>query len=296
SIILLFIFHFLLFTSLYGGQKLKVIVSIYPLYDFVRQVGEERVDVKLLLPPGASPHTYEPTPKVMKELSEARVFVKIGAGLEFWAEKMIKASGSKRLIVVDSSFGIQLIRDVHSHHSTLITQHSSLDSYADPHIWLDPLIARDIVTKIEKTLIEADPSNAGVYKKNASIYREKLLHLDKEISEKVKTFTIKEYVTFHSAWNYFSKRYGLKVAGVIEEAPGKEPSPKHIARIIQEVNRIGNRVIFAEPQFNPKIAEAVARESSAKVLYLDPIGGQKGRETYIEMMRYNISVMENVMK
>ncbi|MFZ6017282.1 MAG: metal ABC transporter substrate-binding protein [Nitrospirota bacterium] len=267
----------LLLTSLYGGQKLKVIVSIYPLYDFVRQVGGESVDVKLLLPPGASSHTYEPTPKVMKELSDASVFVKIGAGLEFWAEKMVKASGSKRLIIVDSSSGIPLLS-------------------ADPHIWLDPLIARDIVTKIEKALIEADPYNAKVYKKNASIYRERLLHLDKEISEKVKTFTIKEYVTFHSAWNYFSKRYGLKVAGVIEEAPGKEPSPKHIARIIQEVNRIRNRVIFAEPQFNPKIAEAIARESSAKVLYLDPLGGQKGRETYIDLMRYNIRVMEGAMR
>lgn len=271
------------------AEKIKVIASIVPLADFAKQVGGERIDVQLLLPPGASPHTYEPTPKALREVNDAKVFIKIGAGLENWAEKIITASGNKGLIIVDSSKGIQLIRDVHSHHS-------SHDSYADPHIWLNPVIANDIVTKIEKALIEADPENAKIYEKNALLYREKLSQLDKEISDKIKTFSIKEYVTFHPAWNYFSKRYGLRVAGVIEELPGKEPSPKHVARIVREVKRIGSKVIFAEPQFNPKIAEAIARESGARVLFLDPIGGQEGRETYIKMMRYNISVMESVMK
>jgi zinc transport system substrate-binding protein len=286
--ILLFTFYFLLLTSYAYAERIKVIASIVPLADFARQVGGERVDVKLLLPPGASPHTYEPTPKAIKDVADARIFIKIGAGLEFWAEKIIKASGNKRLIVIDSSQGVSLIKETHSHsHST---------SVADPHIWLDPIIAMDIVTKIEKALIEADPHNSEFYKKNASLYRERLSQLDKEISKKVKEFKLKEYVTFHPAWNYFSRRYGLRVAGVIEESPGREPSPRHIVRIVKEVKRIGSGVVFAEPQFNPKIAEAVAKEAGARVLYLDPIGGQKGRETYIEMMRYNISVMESVMK
>jgi len=271
------------------AEKIKVIASIVPLADFAKQVGGERIDVQLLLPPGASPHTYEPTPKALREVNNAKVFIKLGAGLEFWGEKIIKASGNRGLIIVDSSKGIQLIRDVHSHHS-------SLNSGADPHIWLNPVIASDIVTKIERALIEADPENAKIYEKNALLYREKLSQLDKEISDKIKTFSIKEYVTFHPAWNYFSKRYGLRVAGVIEELPGKEPSPKHVARIVREVKRIGSKVIFAEPQFNPKIAEAIARESGARVLFLDPIGGQEGRETYMKMMRHNISVMESVMK
>jgi zinc transport system substrate-binding protein len=268
------------------SNRVKVIASIAPLADFARQVGGEKVDVRLLLPPGASPHIYEPTPRAIKDVSDAEVFIKTGAGLEFWAEKIINASGNKKLIIVDSSSGVSLIREIHSHSS----------SVADPHIWLDPVIASSIVTKIEKALIKADPQSSEFYKQNASVYKEKLLLLDKEISDKVKTFRIKEYVTFHPAWNYFSKRYGLKVTGVIEESPGKEPSPKHIAKIIKEINRIGSRVVFVEPQFNPKIAGAVAKESGAKVLYLDPIGGQKGRETYIDMMRYNISVMESVMK
>src|SRR4030043_51407 len=268
------------------SNRVKVIASIAPLADFAKQVGGERVDVRLLLPPGASPHIYEPTPKTIKEIHNAGGFIKIGRALGFWAEKIIEASGNKKLIVVDSTSGVPLIGEIHSHSS----------SGADPHIWLDPVIAGSIVTKMEKALIEADPQGVEFYKQNASLYKKKLLQLDKEISAKVKTFRIKEYVTFHPAWNYFSKRYGLKVAGVIEESPGKEPSVKHIANIIKEINRIGSRVVFVEPQFNPKIAEAIAKESGARVLFLDPIGGLKGRETYIDMMRYNITVMESGMK
>ena len=283
---------FFLFPLIVGpayAEKIKVIASITPLADFSRQVGGDTVEVKLLLPPGASPHTYEPTPKALKDISNARVFIKIGLGLEFWAEKLIRSTGHKNLIIVVSSSDLPLI-----------TYHEKGNSHgssgADPHIWLDPVIAKSIVTKIEKAFAEADPQNAGYYRQNASIYREKLSRLDKEITDIVKTLRVKEYVTFHPAWNYFSKRYGLTVAGVIEESPGKEPGPRHIEKIIREIKRIGSKVVFVEPQFNPKIAEVIAKECGAKVVYLDPIGGEKGRETYIDMMRYNIAVMESVMK
>jgi len=277
-------FLFLTIPNQSHAERIKVIASIAPLADFVKQVGGERIDVKLLLPPGASPHVYEPTPKAMKDISDARIFVKIGSGLEFWAEKLVNASRNRSLIIVDSSSGVPLIRDDRSHDSI------------DPHIWLDPVIAGSIVSKIENALIKADPQGAGLYRQNASLYKKKLLKLDKEISKTVGTFRIREYITFHTAWNYFSRRYNLKVAGVIEESPGREPSPKHIANIVKEVNRIGSKVVFVEPQFNPKIAEAVAKECGARILYLDPIGGQEGRETYIDMMKYNVSVMESVMK
>ena len=276
----------LLMVDYSHAEKIKVIASIAPLADFARQVGGEKVDVKLLLPPGASPHVFEPTPRAIKDVSDAKVFIKIGAGLEFWAEKIIKSSGNKDLIIVDSSSGIPLIKDSHAHGPL----------GADPHIWLDPVIAAGIVTKIERALIKADPNNGEYYKKNAALYREKLRLLDLEISGRVKALRTKEYVTFHSAWNYFSKRYGLRVAGVIEESPGKEPSPKHMARIIKEIRRIGSKAVFVEPQFNPKIAEVIAKESGAKVVYLDPFEGKEGRDTYIDMMRYNISAIESVMK
>lgn len=268
------------------AEKIKVIASIAPLADFARQVGGEKVDVRLLLPPGASPHTYEPTPRAIQDISDARAFIKIGAGLEFWSEKIIKAAANRTLIIVDSSEGVSLLRDPHSH------GHRS----ADPHIWLDPVIAGDIIIKIENAFIRADPRNAEHYRLNALQYREKLSELDADISRRVKKLKTKEYVTFHPAWNYFSKRYGLRVAAVIEESPGKEPSAKHMQKIINKINAIGKKVVFVEPQFNPKIAEVIAKESGAKVVYLDPIGGQKGRETYLDMMKYNIAAIAKAME
>ncbi|KAF0145824.1 MAG: zinc transport system substrate-binding protein [Nitrospirae bacterium] len=281
------------------AEKLKVVASIFPLGDIAKQVGGERVDVKIMLPPGVSPHTFEPTPPEMMQLQNAMVFIKAGAGLEFWAAKMLRAAGNEGLIVVDASSGLPLIRDIHSYKSEAgHYKPQGCSEIADPHVWLDPVFAKAITDKITSALSKADPSGSAYYMGRADKYKKDLDILHNEISDKVKTFKVKEYVTFHPAWEYFSKRYGLRVAGVIEESPGREPSPKHIARIIREVKRINSKVVFAEPQFNPAIAEVIAEEAGAKVLFLDPIGGSniKGRDTYLGLMRYNLSVMEGAMK
>lgn len=285
----------LLFLPLHTAHaveaKMKVVASISPLADFVRQVGGTKVEVVLLLPPGASPHTYEPTPKAIHEISQSRIFFKIGSGLEFWADRMIKAAAAK-IDVVDSSEGVDLITSEDHHHGL---GHTHLTN-TDPHIWLDPVICIGIIDKIEAALSKADPSNALYYRKNASVYRDRLRELDREIAQKTRTFRTREYVTFHSAWNYFSRRYGLKVAAAIEEVPGKEPSPKHVAKIIDTLRKLNTRVIFAEPQFSPKIAETIAKDAGAHVLFLDPEGGQKGREGYISLMKYNLAIMEKALK
>lgn len=268
-------------------SRIVVVASIAPLADFVRQVGGDRVEVVLLLPPGASPHTYEPTPRAVQEISRAALFVKIGAGLEFWADRVVGAV-AKGVRVVEASQGVDLIRSVHDGHDH--------GRGVDPHIWLDPVISAAIVGKIAEALASTDPANSAVYRKNSADYQERLYSLHKEIAGRVKTFRSREYVTFHPAWSYFSRRYGLRVAGVIEEAPGKEPSPRHLARILAELRRFETRVVFAEPQFNARVAEAIAKEAGGTVLFLDPVGGQKGRETYIDLMRHNLAVMEGALR
>ncbi len=280
------------------AEKIKVVASIFPLGDIARQVGGERVDVKVMLPPGASPHTFEPTPLEMIEIQKANVFVKVGAGLEFWAEKMLGAAGGKKLIIVEASEGIPLIKGLHFYGTETSEKSHDISESADPHVWLDPVYAKTIVDKIKDAFSKADPGGGAYYAENAMRYKAELERLHKEISEKVRGFRLKEYVSFHSAWNYFSARYGLKAAGVIEESPGREPSPKHMAKIIKEIRRTNSKAVFAEPQFNPKIAEVIAKEAGAKVLFLDPIGnpGIKGRDTYLGLMRYNLSVMEEALK
>ncbi|MBI4691713.1 MAG: zinc ABC transporter substrate-binding protein [Nitrospirae bacterium] len=278
------------------AEGLKVVASIYPLGDIVKQVGGERIDVKVMLPPAASAHTYEPTPKQILGLQDAKVFIKAGAGLEFWADRFVKTGSNKNMIVLDLSTDMPLIYGIERHDHDHRYKHEG--DAADPHFWLDPVLAKKIVDRIANVLTKIDAGNKIFYSVNAEAYKKELDKLHEDITLKVKLFRTKEYVTFHSAWNYFSKRYGLKVVGVIEESPGREPSPRHTARLIKELKRLNSRVVFAEPQLNPKIAEVIAREAGAKVAFLDPIGGPnfKGRDTYIGLMRYNLSVMEGVMK
>jgi zinc transport system substrate-binding protein len=266
------------------GEKLKVVASIPPLADFARQIGGDKVDVILLLPAGASPHTYEPPPKAVQEISKAKVFIEIGAGLEFWAEKVVSAAAGN-ILTVRCADGVDLIKG---------KDHAL--SNVDPHIWLDPVISMGIVRKIEAAFSRADPGDSSFFRKNATAYLSVLSGLDREIAERVKRFRTKEYITFHPAWSYFARRYGLRVAGVIEEAPGKEPTPKHIDRILGSIRAMKTKVVFAEPQFSPRLAEAIAGEAGGRVLFLDPLGGEKGRQTYRELMEYNLSVMEKAMK
>ena len=282
--------------SFAAGDRVKVAVSIFPIADIVKQVGKDNVTVAILLPPSASEHTFEPTPKQMMELRDARVFIKVGAGLEAWAEGVVRAVANKDLIQVDLSKGMPLIYGVHEHEGAAVRDSSGRS--ADPHFWLDPVLAKRIVDKVADALKQADPRNRDFYAANAVKYKADLDALNRGIALKISRFRVKEYVTFHAAWNYFSKRYGLKVIGVIEEAPGREPSPAHIAELVKGLKKLNTRVVFAEPQFNPRIAEAIAREAGAKVLFLDPLGAPNApdKDSYIRLMRYNVDQMRKAME
>ncbi|HXX53459.1 MAG TPA: metal ABC transporter substrate-binding protein [Thermodesulfovibrionales bacterium] len=278
---------FAMFASSAFAQSLKVVASISPVGDMVREVGGERVVVRVLLPPGASPHVFEPTPGTAKDISQATLFFGIGAGLDYWAEKLLKAS-KEHIRVILLSQGMRLLHEEeqggHGH------------ATANPHVWLDPLLAMEMVKKIEKTLAEADPQGAETYHTRGIRYLTKLQTLDTEIRDTVALFSIKSFVSFHPAWDYFALRYGLKNVGVIEESPGKEPSPQRLQAIVKAIRQYHIKAVFAEPQLNPKIAEVIAHEAGVKVILLDPEGGLPGRDTYLGLMRYNLSQLKEAMQ
>ena len=281
---------FLAFTLYASGafaQPLKVVASISPIGDIVREVGGERVVVRVLLPPGASPHVFEPTPGTAKDITQARLFFGVGAGLDFWAEKLVRASREHIRIILLSE-GMKLLHEEGDHghgHET-----------GNPHVWLDPLLAMEMVRKVEQTLVETDPQGARTYRVRSAQYIARLQALDAEIRNTVSTFSIKSFVSFHPAWDYFALRYGLKSVGVIEESPGKEPSPQRLQAIIRAIRHYHIRAVFAEPQLNPKIAEVIAHEAGVKVIMLDPEGGLPGRETYLGLMRYNLARLKEAMQ
>ena len=265
-----------------NGHSILVATSIAPLADFVRQVGGNRVEVITLVPPGASPHTYELKPSQVQKVARAGLLVLNGAGLEYWADKLVKAADNPALRVVDTSEGMVFL-DEGAHG-------------ANPHLWLDVRQAMAQVERIRDALVQAAPGHAAVYRANTSRYLAQMEKLDREITQEVRGWTQHQFIAFHPAWAYFARRYGLEQAGVLERAPGRIPSPAELARIVETAKRIGVRAIFAEPQFSSKAAEAVASESGARVLFLDPLGSSLKDPSYLSLMRYNLAQMAQAMK
>lgn len=286
-------------------DKIKVAASIFPLADIARNVGGDLVEVDVLIPAGASPHVFEPTPEAFRKFAQTRLFVMVGAGLEFWAQKLITATTGEDLVVVRAIDGVHLLR-VNEHHRAL-QEHQAEDHEipregdehqgGNPHVWLDPLVAKSLAQRIALALIELSPEHAEELRQRLGSYLEKLNGLDETIRETVRQFQSKEFVAFHPAWSYFARRYGLVEVAVIQESPGREPTPKDLQRIIQIIEDYGIKAVFAEPQLNPSAASAIASEAGVKVLLLDPLGGADlpGRDSYIGLMDYNLEMMREAM-
>lgn len=285
-----------------AGAKMPVTASILPLGDFCGKIGGPWVEVRVLIPPGASPHVFEPSPTAVARAAEAKVFVYVGAGLDPWAERLLRSRAARNLVSVAAVEGIPLIQEVAPHHpqpkaSSSSGRHAHHHEGGNPHVWLDPVLAQDICRRIARAFSQADPAHQAEYEARLAAYLEELQRLHADIAAQVAEFRIREYVTFHPAFAYFSRRYGLKEVGVIEEAPGREPSPGHIRRIVSAIRSYGIKAVFAEPQLNPRVAEVIAKEAGVKVLLLDPLGGRPpyGND-YIQMMRHNLQILSQALK
>ena len=301
-----FYFIFFLIIQLHAtpslAGKVPVITSIFPVADMVQQVGGDHVDVTFVLPAGASPHTFEPKPSLVRTFSSARIFFMIGAGLEFWADKFVKLAGPELMTVVLSQ-GVDLIETTEHdhetrHHEKETTVSENKPMVANPHIWLDPVIAKSMVNKITAALCEVDHQNVSYYKQRSLDYLQALDKLHQMIQETVSNFKMKKYIAFHASWDYFARRYGLESVGVIEAAPGRNPTPIQIKNIVAMINKYHIRAVFAEPQLNYQAAQVIAREADVKVLLLDPMGNpkQKYGNTYMDLMKHNLNIFKGAMK
>jgi zinc transport system substrate-binding protein len=288
---------------------IPVAATILPLADFCQQIGGDLVKVQVLIPPGASPHAFEPAPSVMARAFQARVFVYIGAGLEPWATKLLRSRDVKDLVVVEAAQGIPLLgMGEHRHHEEAEAGSHAGGHYekegthtahmaGNPHIWLDPVLAQEICRKIAAAFIQADPDHRAQYEANLQVYLAALTELHREIEAHAKQWRLRDYVSFHPAFSYFARRYGLNDVGTIEEAPGREPTPRHLRNLVDAVRRSRIKVVFTEPQLNPRVAEVIAREAGVKILILDPMGGQPSYGSdYLHLMRYNLATLDQALK
>jgi len=271
------------------SNKIRIAASITPLADFAKQVGGERVEVFTVVPLATDPHTFELTPDLMVRISESHLLVLNGVGFEFWAEKVSNNIKKENFIIVDTSAGIKIIKELHH------DEKHPLES-GNPHIWLDPLNAIQQVKNIRDALIKFDGEYRELYETNAGNYIDKLTKLDEEFHAEINTWKMKKFVCFHPAWEYFALRYGLDQAGVVEKSPGAQPGPKEIAEIIDTVKLLKVKAIFAEAQFPDNIIRSIAEESGIGVVPLDPIGVSQNLFHYTDMMYYNVKQMASVLK
>ena len=277
--------------SVEENDKIKVITTLFPQYDFAKNVGKDKVDVSLLLLPGVEAHSYEPTPKDIINIENADVFIYTGDFMEPWAKKIIDSIKNKELIVVDTSKGISLIGQEHG------DEHEDEDNHGgkDPHIWLDPMNAQKMVDNILEGIIKADEQNKDFYYKNGNIYKDKLNKLDADFIEAFKN-TKSDTIVYggHFAFGYFTKRYGLDhVSPYSGFSPDAEPSPKRIIELIDTINSSGVKTIYYEELIEPKVADIIAKETGAKMLLLHGAHNISKEElksgiTYIQIMEGNL--------
>ena len=279
---------------------IKVVTTIYPLADIIRQLGGNKVSVNYLLPAGASPHTYEPTVEQARQVSAAALFVYIGAGLDDWAVKLAETA-EPDLHILDLSEQVALLEMASEHHlEDPDTADESRDhGSADPHFWLDPLLVRDsICPAIYKQLVLLSPENEVYFLEELENYRLELTVLHDEIEEATAAFSHDQFIAFHSAWQYFARRYQLKEVAVVAEFPGQEPSASWVAELVRLIEKEKIRAIFAESQFSSALAERIAEESKIEVMLLDPLGGEglPNRETFIDLIRFNLAVFRQALE
>jgi zinc transport system substrate-binding protein len=271
-----------------SSDKIGVVVTILPQVEFVESVGGEKVDVTVLVPPGADPHTYELTPSQLVKVSKAKVYAKVGSGVEFelvWMDKIL--AQNKKMLVVDCANGVQLMQMTEDeHHDAEEAEHHTGN---DPHIWLSPRNVKIMVENVWGGLVQVDLQNEAYYTRNRDAYLAKLDALDKDIQEGLSGLKNRRFIVFHPAWGYFARDYNLEQIPI--EIGGKEPSANDIANLIQEAEEQNIKIIFASPEFNPRSAEVIANEIGGRVVFIDPLA-----KDYINNMRLVLSDFVQVME
>ncbi|WP_303166413.1 metal ABC transporter solute-binding protein, Zn/Mn family [Phascolarctobacterium sp.] len=278
-----FIFLLLLLVNMLAGcsqtqrpasDKLPVAASFYPMAEFVRAVGGDQVEVITMVPDGAEPHDWEPSPRDLTRLGRAKVFVYNGL-VEPWAQQALEALSERGIMPVEAGAGL-----------------FNRDGVQDPHVWISPRRAMVEVERITAALCAADPEQAALYQRNSKAYLARLQALDARLTQLGRTAPKKAFVTAHAAFGHLAADYGLRQLSVTGISPEAEPTPADLQRLIKTVRQAGVRYIFFETLTDPKIAELVAKEAGVQTAALDPLEGvdEEGRQAgldYLKIMERN---------
>ncbi len=276
-------------TNTAGGGKdgsFHIVTSFYPMYVATINItqGVDGVTVtNMTKPQTGCLHDYQLMTEDMKTLEKADAFVINGAGMESFLDKVVNQQ--KNLKIIDASKGIELLKD---------------GDEENPHVWLSVTDAILQVKNIAEQLKAADPKHADAYEKNAAAYIKKLEALKAEMHAELDTVPNKDIVTFHEAFPYFAKEFGLNIISVVEREPGTEPTPAELQETIEQVKKLPVKVLFTEPQYSPSAAETIARETGAKIYTLDPVvtgeANDEAINAYIDTIKKNMKTLKTALQ
>lgn len=261
------------------SNKPQIYTSFYAVYDFVSEVGGDKVDVHNLVPSGTEPHDWEPSSKDMLNLNSADVLFYNGLGMESWIDKVKGAVNREKPQYVE--LGKDFDQSKH-----------------DPHIWLDPKNVVTISNKIYETLSALDPSNQAYYKENLDNFTGELNALNKEFETQLSDVKSKKIVVSHEAYSYLCSAYGLEQTAIDGISADSEPSPAKMKEIADYIKANNIKYIFYEELVSPKVAQSLAQETGVELLPLNPFEGLEQEEidngeNYISVMEQNL---ENIVK
>ncbi|OPY64235.1 MAG: High-affinity zinc uptake system binding-protein ZnuA precursor [Syntrophorhabdaceae bacterium PtaU1.Bin034] len=287
------------------SEKLKVVVTLFPLYDFSKNIAGDRAQVSLLLPPGVEVHSFEPRPGDIIKMKEADIFIYTGDAMEPWVQRLLPSVGSDRLKVIDASKGIALAKigphdneGDHGHHHE--GEHEGEEDHhdhgdLDPHIWLDFANAQKMVDTIADGLAAKDTAHKELYGRNATAYKEKLASLDQRYRETLATCEKRHIIHGgHFAFNYLARRYGLEYESAYPGSPDTEPSVRRLVELRKKLKKHGLDTVYFEELINPRTAEVIAKETGSKLLKLHGAHNVTKEEmdqgvTFLQLMEHNLT-------
>ncbi|MDB8805604.1 metal ABC transporter solute-binding protein, Zn/Mn family [Romboutsia sp. 1001216sp1] len=278
--------------------KINVYTTVFPIYDFTRNIGKDKININYVIPPGVEPHDYEITPKLMKDIQNADLLIKNGLGLDSFADKI---KSENKLQIVDASEGIKpLTYDEEQNHEKENHESHNHGQY-DPHVWLNVDLAMKECENIKNALIKADEKNKDYYEKNYNEYIEKLKKLKSNYDENLKDKKNKSIIVSHGAYGYLCDEYKINQISITGISPNQEPSLSKISEIANYAKKNNIKYILFDGLVNPNVAKTIADEANIKttVLYsIDNISKKDfdNNKDYISLMNKNLETLNLVLK
>lgn len=267
------------------SDHLQIIVSIAPQEYFVERIGNDYVNVEVMVPPGAEPHTFEPKPEQLKALSQADAYMQIHIDFEdAWISKF--TSVNPGMLLVDTTQGIQRMSLSSSVQPEEATPQPS--EHLDPHIWLSPPLVKIQAQTIYDALVQLDPDRQAIYQANLEQFLADIDGLDAEIRQTLQGVENRKFIVFHPGWGYFAREYNLEMISI--EVGGQEPSASEVGALITEAKQNNIRIVFAEPQFSKQTADTIAKEIGGEVLLIDPLSSD-----WLNNLRYVANTLAEVL-